>query len=883
MKSLKSVFTLLFSSLLLAGCAVSAAAFEKGEDYVVIEEVDPANYAAYPDKYPASVHRSFPECVDGEILKGTVISSFDPATGKWCWKNSPTFNASAAFDGDMTTLYDPFESGERAWAGVILDQAYQLTEVRLAVRGKYPERMNGATIQGSNDGELWVDVVFFGQNAISDNFHIITPTPITKDGKYSEYAESGCRDFSRCWVSTGSFKMYRFINRSKQHGEALELELYGTPAPATEVTWDLVEGNNAGNTYNLPVDYKYSDRTSVSIDNSIVGHIIGGYDPSHKVPDYTSKDPLKFWQDNEGSYYGAAWDNNTASKYDPAGQSHNFWTGIQLDMPVALRSVKVMPRDDLPERLVGGRIQGSNDGVHWVTLAGFGANDVPAPGSFTWVTKEVTVDKEFTMFRYVNLGTNHGDVVDIALYADFTPGDINDDEKIDIRDALLLSMHSMDADQYPIKYPGDTDFHKDGTVEVNDALRLFMHSMLPDAYSLKYDAIIETLTAPIIYITTDGTSIGKVDYVKCTVDIVSDNEKFSGAGLTGKIRGRGNSTWTHFAKKPYRLKFDEKTDLFGMGKAKDWILLANALDLSMMRNLTVFRMAQQFEGCKYTTDCEFAHVYLNNQYIGLYLITEKVEEGKNRVDVGDGLDDSNVPLAPEACGFLLEIGGDKDDGDRGFQPMIYSEINVPYTVIKSPEVDVITEDQYKYIVDYLDRVQKAIFQDDFDTLCELVNIQSFVDCFICTQHILASDMGHCFYAYKEPGGKLSVGPLWDYDQAAGNSEHGGANFEGYAAASPHPWYVKLIQNDRFRALVVDSWMKHYDYIHGIPDMLYEIAEAYRADIDYNYSCWNVLGTPQWRSLPELDDLDTYPEHVDYLVTWLKNRVDWIERDLGIKE
>jgi len=889
MKTLKKVFTLLLSSLLLAGTAAAVSAFEKDVDYVVIEEVDPANYVAYPDSYPASVSQDWewPECADGELLKGTVISSFDPEqpNNPWCWKNSPENNASRAFDGDMTTLYDPFEASQRSWAGVILDQAYQLTEVRMAVRGKYLERMNGAAIQGSNDGEMWVNVMFFGQNAIAEDYHIITSEPITEDGKYAEYAEYGCEDFSRCWISTGSYKMYRFINLNGQHGEVLELELYGNPAPATEVTWELVEENSVAieSFYNLAIDYDYFDRKNESVDGSIIGHIIGGYDPDHNIP-YAANDYLKFWNDSEASYYGAAWDNNPATKYDPAGQSHNFWTGIQLDAPIALKSVKVMPRfDKFCTRLNGGRIQGSNDGVRWYTLASFEAEDVPPEGTPTWVTKDVTVDKEFIMFRYVNNGTNHGDVVDIALYADIIPGDINGDESLDIGDALLLFMHSMLPEEYTIKYPGKIDFYMDGNVDISDAIHLFMHSMLPEEYPLEYDATVESLVAPIIYINTNGQSIGKEDYVQCTVDIVSDNEEFSGTAMTGKIRGRGNSTWINFDKKPYRLKFDEKTDLFGMGKSKDWILLANALDLAMMRNFTVFRMAQQFEGCKYTTDCEFAHVYLNGQYNGLYLITEKVEEGKNRVEVGDGLDDNDMPLAPEDSGFLMEVGGDLDDGDRGFYPVKYSSINIPYTAIKSPEVDVITDEQYEYIVDYFDQVQKAIFEDDFDTLCELADIQSFVDSFICTQYILAGDMGHCFYAYKEPGGKLALGPLWDYDQAAGISTHGGANYQGYEAASPHPWYVKLIQNEQFRAMVKESWMEQYDYIHGIPDMLYELAETYRVDIDYNYRRWKVLGTPQWRSLPEVDALKTYPEHVDYFVTWLNNRVDWIERDLGIKD
>ncbi len=397
--------------------------------------------------------------------------------------------------------------------------------------------------------------------------------------------------------------------------------------------------------------------------------------------------------------------------------------------------------------------------------------------------------------------------------------------------------------------------------------------------------LVEDLNAPVIYIDAETSDIRKGVYTDCTVNVVSEKNGWNERNLTAQIRGRGNSTWEYYEKKPYRLKFDEKVDLFGMGRARDWILLANTVDMSMLRNYTVYKMAQQFSGLKYTTDCQFAHVYLNDDYRGLFLIVEQVEEGDNRVEIGDGTDGNGNPAAPEDCGFLLECGnGGANDGQWVFWPRNYKTVSVGSVVIKSPEADVITNEQYKYISDYMNDVVKAIGKDDFAGLCELVDIQSFVDSFICTQYILAGDMGFVFFAYKEPGGKLFLGPLWDYDQSSGCSEHGGTNYRGWEAASPHSWYTTLIRNDEFRALVAERWLEKYEYIHNIPDMLYETAAHYQADIDANYTRWDgFLGSHQWRSLPEVDRLKTHPEHVDYLVTWLNNRVAWIEKELGITE
>ena len=95
---------------------------------------------------------------------------------------------------------------------------------------------------------------------------------------------------------------------------------------------------------------------------------------------------------------------------------------------------------------------------------------------------------------------------------------------------------------------------------------------------------------PVIYINTENNEpvVSKNDYLDADM-YVQGNDKYNVQNSTlynGKteIKGRGNSTWIHFPKKPYRLKLDKKTDLFGLGKNKHWNLLANYIDDSLMRN-----------------------------------------------------------------------------------------------------------------------------------------------------------------------------------------------------------------------------------------------------------------------------------------------------------
>ncbi len=227
---MKKILSAILTALAICGMTTAVAAFEKGVDYIVIEETIPEHYVAYPDTYPASPSHGWPECTSGEILKGTVIAGVS-ATGSHCWKNILSNNASAAFDGTFEALFDPFDASRASWVGVILDQAYELTEVRFNVRNGAFDRMNGAAIQASQDGDRWITIFMFKEEAKSNDYHIVSPEPITDQA----YLDAGYVDYSAYWLRTGAYKMYRFVNMTGAHGEVVELELYGNPAEPSEM------------------------------------------------------------------------------------------------------------------------------------------------------------------------------------------------------------------------------------------------------------------------------------------------------------------------------------------------------------------------------------------------------------------------------------------------------------------------------------------------------------------------------------------------------------------------------------------------------------------------------------------------------------------------
>ncbi len=393
------------------------------------------------------------------------------------------------------------------------------------------------------------------------------------------------------------------------------------------------------------------------------------------------------------------------------------------------------------------------------------------------------------------------------------------------------------------------------------------------------------LKLPRLYLQTQGgvDVTDRENYVKMTAAL-SGAGKYDLSATSGRIRGRGNSTWLHFDKKPYRLKFDEKVDFFGMGGNKDWVLLANAFDETMLRSYLAFALAKELN-LEYSNDYQYVNVFLNGEYRGVYLLTEQIEEGNSRVDV-------NTSKTGEVdTGYLIEAIGNftKVEEERYFTAQwVDGERLDPKKeefrfYIKSPTAKQCTDQQYTFIKNYVDDVNEAIFKKDWARIESLVNVDSMAKMFLVDQIMLNNDMGYCFYLYKKKGEKLSFGPCWDYDQSCGGSSWGGTTYKGYKTGTSHEWYLSLIEIPEFRALVKKTYNEHASFIHAMPNLVQKTYQNNQFDFDRNNDMWGSLfgDGSKWRRLKELVALKTYDEHLDYLKTWLNNRLEWLEKDLDI--
>ena len=267
---------------------------------------------------------------------------------------------------------------------------------------------------------------------------------------------------------------------------------------------------------------------------------------------------------------------------------------------------------------------------------------------------------------------------------------------------------------------------------------------------------------PIIRVDTNGVKPSKTDeYTPASITLENTEERFAFEDLSAGIRRRGNST-ANFAKKPYRIKFDQEISMFGEKKHKSWVLLAMYLDASLIRDYLGHHLAQRFDNLEFASCAYHVELYLNGAYQGVYLLCDQIQEQK----------DSRIPVeidADELKGrtdvpFIIEKNQVRAEGESQYPyDWFAGATNTQYT-IKYPENP--TRLQYEYIKDYFLTVEQAVIDNDYNTVVEMLDVESAYDWFLVNELMYNWDSVQLSaYFYKTLDGKMKLGPAWDFDNS----------------------------------------------------------------------------------------------------------------------
>ena len=219
-----------------------------------------------------------------------------------------------------------------------------------------------------------------------------------------------------------------------------------------------------------------------------------------------------------------------------------------------------------------------------------------------------------------------------------------------------------------------------------------------------------------------------------------------------ELKGRGNTTWLQ-EKKPFQIKFDRNVDLLGLGKAKKWVLLAGVVDPTYLRNEVAFTLAEMI-GSQYNHRGEFVELYIDNSYRGLYYMVQKIDIAKGSVDLRRN------------DGVLMEM----DMLHRGADEKCYETYFDECLVLK--DIIMIDDGSENVIEGFLrdfNKIEKAVEEGDYETMAEEADIESFAVYYLINEFTVNPDAySTSFYVYRNNEGKISAGPVWDFDYALAN-------------------------------------------------------------------------------------------------------------------
>ena len=333
------------------------------------------------------------------------------------------------------------------------------------------------------------------------------------------------------------------------------------------------------------------------------------------------------------------------------------------------------------------------------------------------------------------------------------------------------------------------------------------------------------------------------------------------------IRGRGNTSWTDVPKKSYKIEFEKKQSILGMPKDKDWALIANYYDKSLMRNFISYRLSAAL-GAYYAPRCEFAELYLNGKYLGVYLLTETIKIGKNRV---------NIPN--DDYSYIVEVDGKYKTGEQ----VVFSDVLTENGKGKAFRI----HDPKNASDEILDTVQKHI--EDFEMFLKTIesgvdnNVEEWIDIDETVKHYwvqeFAKNPDAVFYASVffswVKNEKIVMGPVWDFDLAYGNYANESVNvIRGWHIGNY--WHHYLFQDFKVRERRIKIWKDNYAVFESVVDSIDAFYARLEKVSSNNFKRWDILSVKKsWL----YKSYGTYKDAVDDLKDWILKRIQWIDSQL----
>lgn len=396
----------------------------------------------------------------------------------------------------------------------------------------------------------------------------------------------------------------------------------------------------------------------------------------------------------------------------------------------------------------------------------------------------------------------------------------------------------------------------------------------------------QTDEIPRLYINTpNAVGVDKYDKTRwtelCSIQIkvlVNGEDRLVYEDDSLRIRGRGNSTWGHYPKKPYRFNLDHKANFIGSGQTKKWVLLANWMDRTLLRNDVALEAARH-TSIEWTPAGKFVDFYLDGVHLGNYWMGEKINVEKGNI-LADYL--FQFDSTDETWDFSSSRGVWKKGKNGGIPVHVkypdLDDVEDPSTVIQAAQ-------------QALKTAEDGIWSDDWS---DYINVDSFVDWLLVCELCMNGEARHpksCYFYIRD--GILYAGPVWDFDWGTFSANpYYNKNMTGFINFN-YLYYGQLTTRKEFRQRIKERWAVLKPQFQTLDTYIDARADEIRVSEAINSTLWPFFGKDMngkvWKGNPlagsegittgeiNFDETMTFREAVNAMKEALSARIGYLDK------
>lgn len=348
-------------------------------------------------------------------------------------------------------------------------------------------------------------------------------------------------------------------------------------------------------------------------------------------------------------------------------------------------------------------------------------------------------------------------------------------------------------------------------------------------------------------------------YEDNSITVTDTSDADNNVSGTVEIKGRGNSSWKSYAKKSYQIKFPKKQSvaLLGMDKARAWVLIPNASDPTLVKEKVAFDTARAI-GMKWVPQVRYADLWINGEYRGNYLVCDKMEIDKDRLDLSDD-------------GVLYEF----DNEFFGDEDVYFKDSRGNHFALKDPDADEANPEAMKAFENRINSIESCFKSGDWEKVKSQIDMDSLAQTYLINEYFRNDEFGSTsnFMYMDGANDTLHGGPVWDFDTCMNSFSPDGTGFYVFN----NNFYQNLLKFPAFKQHVEELYKSNRQAFADAAGDIQKTAAQIRSSAAMNFTRWTEGGT----DVKGHTYAATFDGNVSELVKWANERYSFFTVPLNL--